>query len=226
MRCARSARLAGGPSFVCVLLCLSSAALACAGPDRDAGRGRAPASDVALDPVRSVLLCAHGVPEGSCVECHPELTAGFKARGDWCPEHDVPESQCLLCHPNLEFSSIPDVPDGADLAHLSRHGEDVPSLEAHAALGKVTVFDFYADWCGPCREIDAFVHRLLAKRQDLAYRKINIGSWETPVAKRYLRNVPTLPYVVIYGKDQKRVRDISGVDFDALHEAVEEGLAR
>ena len=71
--------------------------------------------------------------------------------------------------------------------------------------GKVTLFDFYAVWCAPCRKIDAHVFPLLGQRRDLAVRKLNVVSWETPLAERYLKNVPSLPYVVVYGKDGKKV---------------------
>ena len=83
---------------------------------------------------------------------------------------------------------------------------DVPSLESHAVRGKVTLFDFYAVWCGPCRKLDAHVFALLGQRTDVAVRKLNVVSWETPLAERYMRNVPNLPYVIVYGKSGARLR--------------------
>lgn len=173
-----------------------------------------------------MALCEHKVPHDACVKCHPELVGNFKKIGDWCPEHDVPESQCLICHPDLKFFALPKIPEGADLKHLSRHGEDVPSLDEHAAPGKVTIFDFYAEWCAPCREIDRHVYRLLGSRQDIAYRKINIVSWDTPVAVRHMTSVATLPHVMVYGKDGKPVRAVSGLDLAALDAAIAEGVLR
>ena len=170
-------------------------------------------------------LCIHGVACETCVKCHPELAAKFKAAGDWCPEHGLPESQCAICHPERVVPP-PAPPAGADFARLVEHGEDLPSLDGHVVAGKVTVFDFYADWCGPCRRVDEHVFALLAQRSDVAYRKLDIVSWETPLAKRYLRDVPSLPYVVIYGKDGRRAGVVSGLDLAALDRAIAAGGGR
>ena len=44
----------------------------------------------------------HGIPEGICAQCSPQLAADFQKKGDWCKEHNRPESQCFICHPALE----------------------------------------------------------------------------------------------------------------------------
>lgn len=171
-------------------------------------------------------FCDHKVPEENCTRHHPELAQKFKDVGDWCPEHDVPESQCLECHPELTFEPLPELSASADVKTLSPNGEDVPSLDAHAVVGKVTVFDFYADWCAPCVEIDAHMIGLLNARQDIAYRKLNIVGWNTPLAKRYMAKVAKLPYVVVYGTDGKIVAPVTGFDLKALDAAIEKGAAR
>jgi thiol-disulfide isomerase/thioredoxin len=170
--------------------------------------------------------CEHRVPKEVCTRCNPGLIPRFKAAKDWCPEHDVAESQCFACNPDLTFDPLPPVPAGADLAEISRLGEDVPSLEAHAVRGKVTLFDFYAVWCAPCRKIDGHVFALLGKRNDLAVRKLNVVDWETPLASRYLKNVPSLPYVLVYGKDGKRVAAVAGLDLAALDRAIANAAGR
>lgn len=169
--------------------------------------------------------CVHGVACEICVKCHPELAPKFKAAGDWCPEHGVPESQCGICHPELVVAP-PAPPPGADVRRLVAAGEDLPSLEAEVVRGKVTVFDFYADWCGPCRQVDEHLYALLAARSDVAYRKLNIVSWETPLARHYMKAAPSLPFVVVYGKDGRVAGTISGLDLAALDRAIAAGGAR
>jgi thiol-disulfide isomerase/thioredoxin len=171
-------------------------------------------------------FCDHRVPADVCVKHHPELAARFTSMGDWCGEHDVPESQCLRCHPDLTFAPLPELPADADLGWLSWNGEDVEALAAHAVKGKVTVFDFYADWCSPCRRIDEHVYGLLKTRRDLSVRKPNVVSWETTLAKRHLKAVPTLPYLVVFGRDGQQVGSISGFDLAALDAAIATGVSR
>jgi thiol-disulfide isomerase/thioredoxin len=172
-------------------------------------------------------FCEHRVPADVCTRHNPHLVAKFKEVGDWCAEHGVPESQCYECHPDLSFEPLPEAPAGADIVEISARGEDVPSLEAHLAAGKVTIFDFYADWCAPCRKIDAHVITLMQKRSDIAVRKLNVVSWETPIAARLTSwKVPKLPHVIVFGKDGKQVRAITGFDLAALDKAIADGGAR
>lgn len=199
------------PRVVLLLLAFAGCATAPATPAR-----HGTLSELSIVDEEQPTLCAHKVPDKVCALCHPELAPRFQAANDWCGEHAVPESQCLVCHPDLTFEALPRLPEGADLRVLSSQGEDVPALEPHAAPGKVTIFDFYADWCAPCRKVDRHVYGLLKSRGDIAYRKINMVSWDTPIAKRYLAKVPTMPHAIVYGRDGKALGAVSGLDLPAL----------
>ena len=114
-------------------------------------------------------------------------------------------------------------PKGADVVIVVNDGHDPGPIEPLVAPGKVTVIDFYAEWCPPCRDVDAHLYPIAEKRQDVAIRKINIVSWDTPVAEKRLGDVPQLPYLVIYGKNGAVVDRISGADLARLDRALDRG---
>lgn len=174
----------------------------------------------------NATFCEHKVPKEACTRCNPSLVSQFKAVGDWCAEHDVPESQCFTCHPDLTFAPLPEPPAGADVKRLAQAGEDIGPLSAHAVPGKITLFDFYADWCMPCRQVDAHVYELLRSNPDIAFRKLNLVSWDSPLAKRHLGNVPNLPYVQVLGRDGKPAGSMAGLDLPALDKIIQAARAR
>jgi thioredoxin 1 len=120
--------------------------------------------------------------------------------------------------PDVEFSSE------LDVSWASRDGEAV-DIEEHLAEGKVTVIDFYAKWCGPCRLVDREMFSILRARDDVALRKVNVNDWGSPVARQYLRKVPELPYVIVYSKTGRMVKAITGLDLQGLRAAIDRGAS-
>jgi copper chaperone CopZ len=110
-------------------------------------------------------------------------------------------------------------PAGADVQTLSPDGRAVGSLYHKRVDGKHTVFDVYADWCGPCRLVDARLREILGQRSDVAVRRLNVVSFETPLAGELGPNFQALPYLIVYSPTGKRT-DIEGADFARLDKAL------
>ena len=70
------------------------------------------------------------------------------------------------------------------------------------APGKVTVIDFYADWCGPCRAITPQLQRM-SQDPEVAVRKVDIVKWGSPVAQQW--NLKSIPNMRVYDKTGKQV---------------------
>lgn len=112
-------------------------------------------------------------------------------------------------------------PQDADVVIVATDGEDVPSLEPHLVAGKITIVDFSAKWCDPCRELDEHVLALMEKRNDIAYRKLDVGDWDTPLGERYLKDVKALPYVIVFDTQTQRVDAIDGLDLARFDRAIQ-----
>ena len=56
----------------------------------------------------------------------------------------------------------------------------------------VTLKDFYADWCGPCKTQDPILDDLAEEYDDVEFEKVNVDE-EQDVANEYqVRSLPTL----------------------------------
>jgi len=89
---------------------------------------------------------------------------------------------------------LPAPAGGGDIQTISR-GEPF-HLRDHLVSGTYTLFDYYADWCPPCRELAPRIEDLARRHPHLAVRKIDIVDWNHPVAEQ--QGVHDLPYIRLF----------------------------
>ena len=93
------------------------------------------------------------------------------------------------------------------------HGAQV-DINKHLALGSVTVVDFYADWCGPCRQLSSSLDEMVRTDPEIALRKIDIVNWKTAVARQF--NVHSIPQANVYDRAGSLIGTVVGADIDAI----------
>jgi thioredoxin 1 len=69
--------------------------------------------------------------------------------------------------------------------------------------GTITVVDFYATWCGPCKQMAPILDRLVSQQSGVVLRKVDIGDWGSSVAKKY--NITSVPNVRVFDKHGKMI---------------------
>jgi thiol-disulfide isomerase/thioredoxin len=97
---------------------------------------------------------------------------------------------------------------GSTPIHVS-HGQEV-KLEDYFVPGKTVIFDFYSEFCPPCRAIGPMLEKLHSARSDIDVVKVDINrpdensgiDWKSPVAKEF--KLESIPHFVIVGPDGKK----------------------
>ncbi len=70
--------------------------------------------------------------------------------------------------------------------------------------GKITVFDLWATWCAPCRELDDRLVALARSHPGLAVRKLDVVDPDSAAWKQHLApGAFELPHIKVYGADGK-----------------------
>ncbi|MCM8813131.1 MAG: thioredoxin family protein [Candidatus Omnitrophica bacterium] len=91
---------------------------------------------------------------------------------------------------------------GEKVKTYAQQGKTI-ELDTVLVSGKITVVDFYADWCGPCRSLGPYLEKLAADNPDVYLRKIDIVNWHSPVVKQF--NISSVPNVRVFNRSGKLV---------------------
>jgi thiol-disulfide isomerase/thioredoxin len=119
-----------------------------------------------------------------------------------------------------------DVVARLDIAPASR-GEKIDVARV-VVPGKVTLVDYWAEWCGPCRVLEGRLQRLVMGNPKVAVRRVDVGKWDNAAAKQATSEfrVESLPYVRVYDAGGKFVGAQTGGSWDKILKLVEKAQGR
>lgn len=78
-------------------------------------------------------------------------------------------------------------------------------IEKMLGLGKVTILDFYAEWCGPCRRLGEVLEKI--KDEDVVVKRIDVDK-DAGLSDRFCINA--VPFVAVFDKNGKPFSAFSG----------------
>ena len=82
---------------------------------------------------------------------------------------------------------------------LDQESLDPATPQLTPVAGRVTVFDLWASWCAPCRELDERLVALAKQHPQLAVRKLEVGDSDSAAWQRYLApGSYDLPHIKLY----------------------------
>jgi thiol-disulfide isomerase/thioredoxin len=100
---------------------------------------------------------------------------------------------------------------GPEPREISLGGQEF-NLADYTVPGKTTIFDFYSQFCPPCRAIAPLVKELHEARPDLAVVEVDINrpglrsiDWQSPVAQEF--QLDSIPHFKIFGPDGKKIAE-------------------
>ena len=73
--------------------------------------------------------------------------------------------------------------------------ENKEHLEQILSENSAVVMDFYADWCGPCKQLLPILEQVSQDQKDVVFCKINVDENEELSRSYGVRSIPLLKYV-------------------------------
>lgn len=84
--------------------------------------------------------------------------------------------------------------------------ENKEQLERILNENSAVVLDFYAEWCGPCKQLMPTMEKISQEQQNVVFCKINVDN-NAELSRSYgVRSIPTLKYI----KDKEVVKTTLG----------------
>ncbi|HEV8231798.1 MAG TPA: thioredoxin domain-containing protein, partial [Thermoanaerobaculia bacterium] len=126
-----------------------------------------------------------------------------------------------------EYAALPDdVVQKLDI--VSFDGAKKVDLKTIPVPGKITVLDYWAEWCSPCHFLEKRLQHLLNSDPKMALRRVNVGKWDNAAARQATAEfrLDALPYVRVYDARGKFVDDVTGGSWDQFLKVLEKARTR
>jgi len=70
----------------------------------------------------------------------------------------------------------------------------------------ITIIDFYADWCGPCKRLKPVLQEIQSERKDVNIEYVNV---DDNMDRAQANNITSLP-TIVFEKNGKEYTRING----------------
>ena len=138
-----------------------------------------------------------------------ERTLAEKNNKYWTDQQSAKNQHDKLFAPGASAAAA----DRGQQVEVITHGAQV-DITKHLALGNVTVVDFYADWCGPCRQVSPILEQMAKTDPEIVLRKIDIVDWKTAVVRQY--SIHSIPQINVYNRGGRLVGTVVGGDIEKV----------
>jgi len=101
----------------------------------------------------------------------------------------------------------------------------------------IVIFDFWAEWCGPCKQFGPIFEETSEKYPDIAFCKVNVEEEQELAGMFQVRSIPTLVFmrekVVVFSNPgaipgnafEEAIGQLIDLDMEKVHKDIEEQQA-
>ncbi len=84
----------------------------------------------------------------------------------------------------------------------------------------VTLVDFYADWCGPCRMLTPVIEEVAEKKsKEVKFLKVNVDECQQTARSFGITSIPTM---ILFKNGKEAGRVVGLQDFDELSDFIDQ----
>lgn len=95
---------------------------------------------------------------------------------------------------------------------------DTAEFDKHIKGATLTIVDFYADWCGPCRVVAPRFAQLAEQNPQIKFLKVNVDTCKEVSSREEVRAMPTFKCY----KNGSVIKTIVGADIKAIENVIRE----
>ena len=101
----------------------------------------------------------------------------------------------------------------------------------------IVIFDFWAEWCGPCKHFGPVFEDISEKHPDIAFCKVNVEEEEQLAGMFQVRSIPTLVFmrekIVVFSNPgaipgnalEEGIKQLKDLDMEQVRKDVEAAQA-
>lgn len=103
---------------------------------------------------------------------------------------------------------------------------------------EIVIFDFWAEWCGPCKQFGPIFEAVSEKNPDIVFAKVNVEEEQELAGMFQVRSIPTLVFmrdnVVVFSNPgllpesnfEEGIQQLRDLDMAQVHKDVAEQQAQ